>query len=147
MDWYKTSEKDKKVNGSGILYLCENDSTVLLLLRSKDVKCPKLWALPGGHVEDGEGVREAAERETVEEMGSFYPGKDAGETTINFNGDVYMTYIISVDESSKEEMNNSIQLNWEHDKFEWFGLDDLPENMFEGAAMSVAFVKNDILGG
>jgi len=41
----------------------------LAQLRSKHVSNPLTWSIPGGGVEPGEGLREAASREFAEEVG------------------------------------------------------------------------------
>jgi 8-oxo-dGTP diphosphatase len=41
----------------------------LLMIRRRQREGDLLWALPGGAIEDGETVEEAAVRETVEEVG------------------------------------------------------------------------------
>ena len=42
----------------------------LVVKRSEnDDKYPRMWEFPGGHVEDGETIKEALERELSEEIG------------------------------------------------------------------------------
>lgn len=53
-----------------LLRICPEESTpqVLLVQREKD-PYKGSWALPGGHVEEGESTKQAAERELKEETG------------------------------------------------------------------------------
>lgn len=53
--------------GVGVL-ICNDRDEVLLLLR-KNAHGEGQWALPGGHIEFGETIFEAASRETKEEIG------------------------------------------------------------------------------
>jgi len=55
---------------SGLLIRSQH-GRYLLLLRSQFVYDPGVWGIPGGRVEDGEDPRDAAVRETEEEIGSW----------------------------------------------------------------------------
>ncbi len=50
----------------GVAVLVERDGAILLVKRGTPPKAGR-WSLPGGHVEVGEPVREAARREVAEE--------------------------------------------------------------------------------
>ncbi len=54
---------------TGVHVVCERDGRVLLMRRSGTGFFDGLYSLPGGHVEPGESVFEAAERELREETG------------------------------------------------------------------------------
>lgn len=41
--------------GAGIFFTCEEDNTVFLMHRSRDVEQPFTWGIPGGSV-SGEGL-------------------------------------------------------------------------------------------
>ena len=55
--------------------LIEKDGKFLLIRRSKE-PCKGFWALPGGHVDEGETPAEAAQRETREEVGEVEVEKE-----------------------------------------------------------------------
>ncbi|HRP23648.1 MAG TPA: NUDIX domain-containing protein [Thauera sp.] len=54
---------------TGVHVVCERDGRVLLLRRAGTGFFDGLFSLPGGHVEPGESVRDAARRELYEETG------------------------------------------------------------------------------
>jgi len=45
-----------------------NDNEILCALRSPVMSLPNLWEFPGGKIEEGEGYKEAIEREIFEEL-------------------------------------------------------------------------------
>jgi|6_EtaG_2_1085325.scaffolds.fasta_scaffold119593_1 8-oxo-dGTP pyrophosphatase MutT (NUDIX family) len=135
---------------SGIIYVCNEDRTVLLLKRSWQVEQPGTWGIPGGAV--GEGFHESeheeedpeedvflesAERETQEELGSLPKTIGSlGTTVFSDGGFTYKTFIFDI---SLEEKNAFRPvLNWENDAWEWFPLDALPGDLHFGVEFSVA---------
>lgn len=54
---------------TGVHVICERDGSVLLMRRAGTGFFDGLFSLPGGHVEQGESVRQAAARELREETG------------------------------------------------------------------------------
>ena len=53
---------------TGVHVLIERDGCVLFMRRAGTGFFDGLWSLPGGHVEDGESLRDAARRELAEEL-------------------------------------------------------------------------------
>ncbi len=112
--------------GASVFVLDENNR--LLLLLRVDNRC---WGPPGGAVEPGEVVENAAARETLEESGLAVHGLDlfgvfSGEEQFYRypNGDevhfVNIAYLC-------REYNGEIRLSPEHTDWRWFPLDDIPE--------------------
>ncbi|MDR1463229.1 MAG: NUDIX domain-containing protein [Azoarcus sp.] len=54
---------------TGVHVLCERQGRILLLRRAGTGFFDGLYSLPGGHVEEGESIRQAAARELEEETG------------------------------------------------------------------------------
>jgi 8-oxo-dGTP diphosphatase len=60
---------------TGVHVVFERDGKVLLMRRAGTGFFDGLWSLPGGHVEDGESLRDAARREAAEELGIALPAE------------------------------------------------------------------------
>ena len=134
--------------GSGMLYVCLEDQTALLLHRGPEVEQSGTWGIPGGAVAGTEGhyknngevhevaedqSRASAEREATEELGTPVTSvKDLGTTTFQSGSFRYLTYIVAVTPAEKERLNHSVQLNWENDDYDWFPLDRLPQPLHFG---------------
>lgn len=57
----------KTINVVAAIIKNENNE-ILCALRSPDMKSPNLWEFPGGKIEQGESIKEAIEREILEEL-------------------------------------------------------------------------------
>jgi len=63
---------------TGVHVLCEREGRVLLLRRAETGFFDGLYSLPGGHVEQGESILQAAARELEEETGLRVGDGDLG---------------------------------------------------------------------
>ncbi len=114
--------------GAAILVVDEQDR--LLLLKRSDSSC---WGPPGGAVEPGEIVEDAARRETLEETGlavgeiSLFGVFSGPELYYKYpNGDeVYNVTIVYL----CRDVSGDIQLNGEHTEWRWFAKTDIPDNL------------------
>jgi 8-oxo-dGTP pyrophosphatase MutT (NUDIX family) len=115
--------------GAGILFVCSEDNTALLALRSKHVLAPDTWGVPGGKVKKDETFFETgAVRETKEEFGSIPKDGTLIDSMISEgDGWIYKTFIINIPLSSKD--NWKIKLNYEHTEYKWFPMGELPDNL------------------
>jgi 8-oxo-dGTP pyrophosphatase MutT (NUDIX family) len=129
----KVAQKFWGSQGAGILFVCQEDSTCLLTLRSASVNEPGSWGVPGGAVEQGEQTEEAARREVQEELGNL-PSQfqKIDQTIYNENDFSYTTFVYAISLEEKRKWTKGIRLNWENDKVAWFDLSSLPTNLHFG---------------
>ena len=114
--------------GAAILVL--DDQNRLLMLKRSESGC---WGLPGGATEPGEVVEFAVKRETREEVGlevgemSLFGVFSGPELYYKYpNGDeVYNVTIVYL----SRDWNGDVTLNEEHTKWNWFAVDDIPEDV------------------
>jgi len=116
------------VVGAAILVL--DDQNRVLLMKRSDSDC---WGPPGGAVEPGELVEEAARRETLEETKlavgemSLFGVFSGPELYYKYpNGDeVYNVTIIYL----SRHWHGTVELNEEHTEWHWFPGDEIPEDL------------------
>ncbi len=125
----------------GCELLVRKGDTILLGLRGKACYGAGTWALPGGHLEFGERLVDAARREAIEELGARVaerdlqlvsiiddcrPGSGTHYVHISFeiNGPTWEPRIMEPDEC---------------DEWRYFDIHKLPKNFFEP---HVAIIKN-----
>jgi 8-oxo-dGTP pyrophosphatase MutT (NUDIX family) len=114
----------------GAAVLIVDDEYRLFLMKRSDSGC---WGPPGGVVEPGEVVEEAAKRETYEETGLrvhgmvFFGVFSGPELYYKYpNGDeVYNVTIVYL----SRDITGDIRLNGEHTEWRWFAPADIPDDL------------------
>lgn len=154
---------------SGILFVCSEDNTVLLLKRSNLVHNGGTWGIPGGAIaelgedyysesneEDPEDdlFVSSAKTETFEELGSLPTSfKEIGQTIFRDENFTYKTFVYNLSLKEKKAWTSNIVLNWENDDYRWFDINNLPSNIHPGVQHSLnqlykpSDVNNAFLGG
>lgn len=123
--------------GVGVMLQNEKDEVLLGLRRGSHGAGE--WSFPGGHLEWGETVFEAAEREVKEETGLEVEKMELISVADE------MRYIKTDD---KHYLNIGVKAEYtggeprimEPEKckeWRWFGLDDLPEKLLEGTELII----------
>ena len=100
-----------------------NKNKKILIMKRSDI-CewePNRWALPGGHVEEGESFPVAGERETKEEAGidviniRHFDNPDREKETLHFFKPDF------------EGDDDDVKINFEHSDYAWISKDDLED--------------------
>lgn len=113
--------------GAGLLFICPQDNTILLLKRSDKVGEPNTWGLPGGGLEKNETFAQAALREGIEEVGSL-PKAKLFKIINNINDDkVFRIFVFKISLNEKQKWEP--KLNWEHSGFSWFKTSKIPQRL------------------
>jgi len=142
---------------SGMLFICREDGTILLLKRSMRVEDPGTWGIPGGAVGEGfhgkehggkdpdnETFLSSAVKETWEELGVVPKvGTLLISTSYRDGSFTYKTYIYDIPLSEKEQFSKQIRLNWENDYWFWFDYEGLPTNMHKGVIFALRELIKD----
>jgi len=103
------AEGENMLIGAGVV-IFDEDGKVLIMLRPQTVSwAPGKWALPGGHIEEGETPLEAAVREVEEE--SELKISNVKEFLTSDNGEV--KYFVS------NQYEGTVTIDREHDDFAW----------------------------
>ncbi len=135
--------------GAGIMFVCRQDNTAMLLLRSMDVEDPEVWGMPGGAVKGTEGYHDeghasqgmkfskqrlwkTAYDETMEEIGMFPKDYKAHPHPVVFdtnpsspNSFKYYTFVVDIPITEKQNIEEHHQLNWENNHLMWYPIQTL----------------------
>lgn len=137
-------KEDKKYPKVGIGVMIQNPEGLVLLGLRKGSHGSGEWSFPGGHLEIGETIFETAKRETKEET-----NLDIDEFQLISIADE-MRYLKS---DGKHYLNVGVQGSYKGgepivkeqdkcEKWQWFDLDHLPDNLFEGTELVINNFKN-----
>jgi len=112
-------EKKEKRAGAGFVIFCPDKDSILLIRRAEVSNNGELSS-PGGSSEGDETSLETATRETREEIGKDFTGREPMEEYENQQGDfTFTTFLVgSVDEFP-------CTLNSEHDAWGWVDIDQV----------------------
>lgn len=122
-----------------VLFVLERDDQFLFQLRQNTGIWDGLWSIPGGHVEPNEHILQTVVREAREELGI-----DVEEPNI---------HLLGIHHYRRTDGNDGLNLyyritRWQGEPtntdphhcadMQWFGLDDLPENIHPEFAEIIA---------
>ena len=100
------------------------DAYLLLRRSPTDRSNPHKWCLPGGHREQGESLKKAAQRELIEETGICLDTRFLEYHSMIITGSTrVVAYTTSFNASWKAFLK--VRLNFEHDSFGWFTLPEI----------------------
>lgn len=156
--WYRTAgEECWGAAGSGILYVCLQDQTMLLVKRSMEVMDPGTWGIPGGALKGTEGyfdaddvehehddceARGSAETEVSEELGVLPRAtQKVGETVFHKGNFRFTTYVLAMDFQEKNRIQSQVVLNWENDDWGWFPIASPPTPLHPGVQYTLGQVQ------
>ena len=121
-------EQRNKITTTALLLLTK-DNKILLTRRYNTGYEDEKYSLPGGHVEKGEEVRNAAIREAYEELGIKIAKEDL-EVKKVFNrkvkDDAYIDFILKCSKWQVEVQNNEKD---KCDEIRWADKNDIPTNI------------------
>mgnify|MGYP001043222952 CR=1 FL=1 len=108
--------------------LRDKDLFLIVKRNENDNLYPGAWEFPGGHLEDGETIKEGLKRELLEEIGftdefnpritHYYDEIKSKNGKLIYNLEI--DFIINVDRSNLE-----IKLSNEHSEYKWVAIEEL----------------------
>jgi 8-oxo-dGTP pyrophosphatase MutT (NUDIX family) len=121
--------------GAGAVFYAKKTKKFLLAYRSSRVNEPHTWGVWGGALEDRERPKDAVKREVEEETG--YQGEYTIIPSFMFQKGSfkYHNFIIVIDDEF------SPNLDWETEKFGWFGVDEFPSSLHFGLKSLYPYLK------
>jgi 8-oxo-dGTP pyrophosphatase MutT (NUDIX family) len=141
-------------SGAGILFwrrTAQGHAEVLLGLRALTIRhAPGVWSYPGGSLHPGEGPLAGALRESLEEAGVDFRADLYALPRFAFEGEPLRVLSLSpfLDYSYTTFACEALDVpqdwprwNWEHERFEWFSLRDLPRPLHSQARLAIGSLR------
>jgi len=141
------NQDNKKYPRVGIGVMIQNDKGEVLLGLRKNSHGAGEWSFPGGHLEFGERIFEAAKREAKEETGleidEFELISVADEMRyIKTDGKHYLNIGIKGKYSGGEP---KVMEPEKCKEWKWVSLNNLPDNLFEGTELVINNFKKGMI--
>lgn len=149
------------IQAAGILFLTP-DRRALFMQRSAGGDMPGTWCIPGGKVEDGETILQAAVRECEEEAGPAIPSGNPLPLTRSITRALPVASVVDpssapVSPTVAEDVDFTafvqrlaepfpVTLSDEHTAFVWAPIDNPPLPLHPGCALQIARLDMDELG-
>ena len=132
----KEREKENRVDvGVGVVIFNENNE--VLLIKRKETHGAGEWAFPGGSLEFGETLEQAAERELEEELGL----KTEDIRVISLSNQLrYLkdgVHCVIIGARARAIGEPEIKDPKKIEEIRWFPFDNLPGEMFEGSEQKI----------
>lgn len=121
-------EERNKVAITALLLLTKDDKVLVTRRYNTGYEDGK-YALPGGHVEKGEEIREAAIREAYEELGITIDKKDLEVQNVfnrKIKEDAYVDFILKCNTWQGDVQNKEKD---KCDELKWINKNNIPENI------------------
>ncbi|NQT49272.1 NUDIX domain-containing protein [Candidatus Kuenenbacteria bacterium] len=137
---------DKKFPKVGMGVMIMRDNKVLLGLRQGSHGAGE-WSFPGGHLDFGESLFTGIKREAMEETGLEIDDLEVVSVSDDFryiksDGKHHLT--VGVRANSVEGESRIMEPN-KCQEWRWFGLEELPEDLFEATETMINNYKNNRL--
>ncbi len=127
----------------GIAVAIYNDQGNVLLGKRKGSIGEGNWAIPGGHLEFGEGLKDCAAREVFEESGIKIENCELSCVENHFIKNENKHYVSLIFDAKIYNQEPIVKEPKKCSEWKWFDLDDLPSPLFLSLAEYFEKVKND----